>query len=251
MTFAAYQNFIYAWMLLGLAVFIYLCFKPAPYGRHVDKDWGPTIPNKWGWFIMETTVLVALFARLWPFADWVSLPSVVMISLFCLHYINRSWIFPFSIKTSGKRMPLLTVGSAVLFNTINGSLLGIWFSRFAHYTDTWMKQPLFLVGLMLFVGGFGINLWADGKLFALRKNGDTGYYIPRGGLYELISSPNLFGEIIEWTGFALLTWSLPALAFLVWTLANLVPRALANQRWYKARFSDYPASRKILFPYIW
>lgn len=251
MTFAAYQIFIDAWMLLGMAIFIYLCFKPAPYGRHAGKNWGPTISNKWGWFIMETTVLIALFANLVPYIQGISFPSWVMIGLFCLHYFNRALVFPFRIKTQGKRMPLLTVGSAVVFNTINGSLLGIWFSRFAHYTNEWLWQPLFIIGLLLFLAGFGINLWADEKLFALRKKGDTGYYIPRGGLYDLISSPNLFGEIIEWTGFALLTWSLPALAFLVWTLANLVPRALANQRWYRQRFPEYPAQRKMLIPFIW
>lgn len=251
MTFTAYQTFIYWWMLLGAAVFIYLCFKPAPYGRHVDKNWGPTIPNKWGWFIMETTVLVALFANLLPYIDWMTLPCFVMIGLFCLHYVNRAFVFPFRIKTHGKRMPLLTVGSAILFNTINGSLLGLWFSRFAHYPNSWLTQPRFLMGVILFVTGFSINLWSDGKLFALRKKGDTGYYIPYGGLYDHVSSPNLLGEIIEWTGFALLTWSLPALAFLVWTLANLVPRAMANQRWYRAKFPDYPLQRKILFPFIW
>jgi protein-S-isoprenylcysteine O-methyltransferase Ste14 len=63
-----------------------------------------------------------------------------------------------------------------------------------------------------------------------------------------VSCPNYLGEIVEWTGFALLTWSLPAVSFAAWTVANLVPRALAHHRWYRERFPDYPRRRKALIP---
>jgi hypothetical protein len=36
------------------------------------------------------------------------------------------------------------------------------------------------------------------------------------------------GGIVEWGCYALLTWSAPALAFVVWTCANLLPRADAR-----------------------
>jgi 3-oxo-5-alpha-steroid 4-dehydrogenase 1 len=248
---AAYDWFIYYWMILAVIVFCYLLFRPAPYGRHISQRWGPLISNKWGWFFMELTVLVSLFAWILPLHAWPSSPVTIMIGLFGLHYVNRSIIFPFRIKTSGKKMPLVIALSAVVFNMVNGSLLGIWFSRFSTYSDQWLFHIRFIVGVVLFVLGFVINIVADNRLFHLRRNGDTGYYMPKGWLYEYISSPNLFGEIIEWTGFAVLTWSLPGLAFLVWTCANLLPRALANHRWSKARFPGYPAKRKVLVPFIW
>ena len=59
------------------------------------------------------------------------------------------------------------------------------------------------------------------------------------------------GEIIIWTGWAIATWSLPGLAFALWTAANLIPRAQANHRWYQNHFPDYPAKRKTLFPGLW
>lgn len=34
------------------------------------------------------------------------------------------------------------------------------------------------------------------------------------------------GEIIEWIGFAVACWSLPAAAFAIYTIANLAPRAI-------------------------
>jgi len=38
--------------------------------------------------------------------------------------------------------------------------------------------------------------------------------------------------------------------FAIWTMANLVPRALAHHRWYRETFADYPPGRKALIPYL-
>jgi hypothetical protein len=48
-----------------------------------------------------------------------------------------------------------------------------------------------------------------------------------------------------------MSWSLAGAAFALWTLANLVPRAGAHHRWYRARFADYPPERRALLPGIW
>ena len=85
-------------------------------------------------------------------------------------------------------------------------------------------------------------------LFNLRKNGSSEYAIPHGFLFEKVSCPNHFGEILEWTGYALMSYNVAALAFAVWTAANLVPRALAHHKWYLSYFSDYPKNRKAVFP---
>jgi 3-oxo-5-alpha-steroid 4-dehydrogenase 1 len=85
----------------------------------------------------------------------------------------------------------------------------------------------------------------------LRENGEPGYAIPYGGFYRWISSPNYFGEIIQWFGWALATWSLAGLAFAVWTAANLAPRAQSHHRWYREHFSNYPPERKSLLPRLW
>jgi len=85
----------------------------------------------------------------------------------------------------------------------------------------------------------------------LRQPGETGYRIPQGGLYRWISCLNYFGEIIEWAGWAIATWSLPGLAFAVWTFANLAPRARAHHAWYHQHFPEYPRERRALLPGIW
>ena len=53
-----------------------------------------------------------------------------------------------------------------------------------------------------------------------------------------------------WTGWAIATWSLAGLSFAVFTAANLVPRALANHRWYRETFPDYPRTRRAVIPWL-
>jgi len=93
-----------------------------------------------------------------------------------------------------------------------------------------------------------LNIDSSRRLLQLKKANPNDYSIPRGGLFRLVSCPNYLGEIIEWLGWALLTWSPAGLAFAAWTMANLVPRARAHHRWYRERFPDYPARRKALVP---
>ncbi len=69
-------------------------------------------------------------------------------------------------------------------------------------------------------------------------------------MYKYISSPNYFGEIIEWAGWAILTWSSAGFVFFIWTIANLFPRAIAHHKWYQNKFEDYPMNRKAIFPFI-
>jgi protein-S-isoprenylcysteine O-methyltransferase Ste14 len=70
-------------------------------------------------------------------------------------------------------------------------------------------------------------------------------------MYRWISCPNYFGEIVEWIGWAIATWSLAGLAFALWTAANLAPRAHSHHQWYRESFADYPQERKALVPRLW
>ena len=103
----------------------------------------------------------------------------------------------------------------------------------------------------MLVLGFFINQISDNLLINLRAPGETGYKIPKGFLFNYISCPNLFGELLQWTGFAIIAWNYPAASFLIWTAANLIPRAFGHHKWYKSHFSAYPKKRRIMIPGIW
>jgi 3-oxo-5-alpha-steroid 4-dehydrogenase 1 len=99
----------------------------------------------------------------------------------------------------------------------------------------------------------GINLNSDHVIRNLRAPGDTKHYLPKKNMYRYVTSANYFGEIVEWTGFAILTWSLPGLIFVLWTCANLVPRANSIYHKYKKEFGDEFNERKLkrIFPFIY
>ena len=114
-----------------------------------------------------------------------------------------------------------------------------------------LTAPHFIVGVAIFLSGLAINWHSDSILLNLRRPGETGYKIPRGGAFEWVSGANFFGEIVEWAGFALAAWSLPALAFAVFTFANIAPRAATHHRWYLQKFPDYPLNRRAVIPFVW
>lgn len=250
MTWETYQQLAWIWILLGFITFIYLLFKKAPFGRHTRPGWGPTIPDAWGWLIMELALIPSFLIPMIRSDRPVSTLILFMVGLFIIHYFHRSFVYPLFLKTKGKRMPLVIVFSAILFNGVNGFLFGYWFAEFADFSSEWISDPRFIGGLLVFGIGAIINIRSDYRLIGLRKPGETGYKIPHGGLFKQVSCPNHFGEMLEWTGYAILTWSLPGLAFAFWTIANVLPRSLAHHAWYKKHFPEYPKERKAVFPGI-
>lgn len=235
---------------LALVTFGALWFFVAPYGRHARTGFGPAVPQRLAWVIMEAPAVFA-FAGLYAMgARAGEVAPLCMLALWMLHYLQRTFVFPFRIRASGKTTPLLVVLSAVVFNLLNAYVNARWVSHFALYPRSWLSSPSFLLGASLFVVGFALNLSSDAILFRLRRDGETGYQLPRAGLFRFVSCPNYLGEMVEWAGWALLTWSLSGFAFALYTAANLVPRAIAHHRWYRARFPDYPAERRALIPFV-
>ena len=51
------------------------------------------------------------------------------------------------------------------------------------------------------VGQLG-NLWHHWLLARMRSAGGTGYAIPRGGLFDLVTMPHYFFELLAWFGIA-------------------------------------------------
>jgi 3-oxo-5-alpha-steroid 4-dehydrogenase 1 len=246
-----FDHLVFIWILLACVIFLILLKIPAPYGRHSSKKWGITISNRMGWVFMELPALLPFLYFVFTGNGEKNAVIWTIVILFSLHYINRSLIYPFRIRTKNKRMPLVIVIMAVFFNTMNGFVNGYYLGTLQHqYRNDWFKHPVFIAGFILFITGMVINMAADNRLIHLRKNSINGYQIPHGFLFSNISCPNFFGEIIEWGGFALLCWSWPAFSFFVWTLCNLIPRALDHHRWYRNKFPDYPRDRKAVLPFV-
>lgn len=249
MSLDRFNLFCLVWILIGFATFILLQFVRAPYGRHVKKGWGPEISNKIGWILMElpSFLIILYFLVKSNQSNYATMLSV----LWLIHYLNRTFIYPFRIRTKGKKMPLVIVISAIFFNLINAGLNGYFLASFENYDVISFQSWNFYLGMVLFALSFISNQISDNILIHLRKPGEIGYKIPKGFLFEYVSCPNHLSEILQWTGFALMAWNFPATCFLVWTMANLIPRAAGHHNWYQKRFKEYPKNRKALIPKIW
>ncbi|MCA9666717.1 MAG: 3-oxo-5-alpha-steroid 4-dehydrogenase [Myxococcales bacterium] len=245
-----YKIVLWGWIALAPLTLGLLLFVSAPYGRHSRDGWGPSIGRTGGWILMESPALWAM-PLLYLLGDRVGeLVPTLLLAAWLVHYSNRVLIFPLRMRGGNQRNPLLIVAFAFFFNLVNAYLQGRWlFALGPALPRSWLADPRFVAGALLMAFGFATNLRADAKLRALRARGD-GYHIPRGGLFELVSCANYLGEIIEWIGWALCTWSLAGLSFALWTVANLLPRALAHHRFYQQRFADYPARRRAIIPYV-
>ncbi|MCA9515515.1 MAG: DUF1295 domain-containing protein [Myxococcales bacterium] len=240
------------WVMAGLTLVTVgaLTFIVAPYGRHRRDGFGPGLPARVAWMVFESPA-VLLMAAVALARGLDSAGAVALFALWNLHYVNRTIVWPLRARTGGKTVPLAVVASAFCFQLLNSSLNALAISGAGAVPDGWLLDPRFVVGAALFLAGYAVNLHADAVLRGLRAPGETGYKVPRGGLYERVSCPNYLGEILEWCGWALASWSLAGLAFALYTAANLAPRALAHHRWYRERFPDYPPERKALLPWLW
>jgi len=243
-----YEIAMLIWIAIGIGTFLYLFRMTAPYGRHKVSGWGFEISNQLSWFLMEG--LCPLFISYWFWAG----PSpkttlnVALYSLYVFHYVYRGWVFPFITRTSGKSMPFSITFMAITFNLINTFFIGYQLGFLGGRESISIGE--IALGLSLFVLGFIIHFSSDQTLIHLRKPGETGYKIPYGFMFNYVSSPNYFGEIIQWTGFAILLGAPAGWLFVFWTGVNLIPRAVSNHKWYKEKFADYPKERKAMFPYI-
>lgn len=240
---------------LSVVVFIALQRIEAPYGMTFSKSWGWSVPNKLGWVLMEWPVFICM-VLLWVLSPRRGEPAlIVMACIFLAHYFQRCFIFPFMMRGKN-RMSLVIVACGLVFNVINAYMIGGWLFYVSPpdlYPPSWLYSPLFILGTVIFIIGMVININSDSIIRGLRKPGDSRHYIPKGGMYRYVTGANYFGELTEWLGYAILTWSLGGLAFFLWTFANLAPRARTVHKRYVREFGDdyKTLNRKYIIPFIY
>ncbi|XP_022308684.1 3-oxo-5-alpha-steroid 4-dehydrogenase 1-like isoform X2 [Crassostrea virginica] len=228
--------------------------SPAPYGKHErrDQSWGPMIPQRLGHILSDALPGVALFTLVFVFygTENKTYVNYVFLAMFLSHYIHRGLIHPLIMRYRNPKVALgITLGGFFpncLYHFVNADFTGS-----AEFHSDYFYDPRFLVGVILFCCGYIINRYSDFKLRSLREmKGCTGYYIPYGGFFELVSCPNYFGELVEWTGWTLATWSGAGLVWTLFSAATFIPRARHNHAWYKSQFDSYPPNRKCLIPFL-
>ena len=255
MSIQSFHLFLIIMAVVALVVFVSLFFVDAGYGKFYNPKWGPAVNNKLGWVLMESPVFVAMLL-LWLFSDRLGdLVRLAFLFLFELHYLQRSFVFPFRMRGDSV-MPLSIVLMGVTFNVANALMQGGWIyyiSPADYYPADWLTDPRFIGGFLVFIIGMYINIQSDDIIRNLRKEGDSNHYLPKGGMFRYVTSANYFGEFVEWVGFAILTWSWAGAVFALWTFANLCPRAARIYDRYKTEFGDELDTKKVkrIIPFIY
>ena len=146
---AFFNSLIIGWFLLAVVIFLALLFFAAPYGRHFRRGWGPAINNKVGWVIMEAAAPLVFAVCFVLGSNANTVTTLVFLGLWEAHYIHRAFIYPFSLRSRSRGMPLTVVGFGLLFNTVNGYLNGRYIFTFSTgYTNEWLGDPRFIAGVI-------------------------------------------------------------------------------------------------------
>uniref|UniRef100_A0A5F8GIZ6 Steroid 5 alpha-reductase 2 n=1 Tax=Monodelphis domestica TaxID=13616 RepID=A0A5F8GIZ6_MONDO len=231
-------------LLAGLGLLKLLSSSPDAYGKQAERllPLATRLPARAAWFLQELPSFVVPIGLLaWQPHPLFGPPGTLLLGLFCGHYFHRYPGSPFPL-TITFLLPLI-----------------LFYFNCAEYPDDWIRStPNFYIsilyflylGILLFFLGMAINIHSDYLLRQLRKPGEISYKIPQGGLFTYISGANYFGEIVEWIGYAMATWSFPGLAFAFFSSCFLGKRAYYHHRFYLKKFQDYPKSRKALIPFI-
>ena len=248
---AAYIGGLVLIAFMGTSAFFATRKKPNHYGRYLAPNEKKTINARLGWLIFEAPQWSAFAITFWLTAlpENRNSATFVLFGLWQCHYTYRALIMPFLMRNTGKRLPISTIWFGLPFNTANGFVNAYAVGHVAHLAEAgWLNDPRFAIGLAIAAIGWIINVQADNILFRLRAPGETGYKIPHGGMFRYVSGANYLGEIILWAGWAIMSWTLAGLVFLLFTIANLAPRAISHHKWYRAQFPDYPPQRRALIP---
>ena len=166
-----FSSLLLAWFVLSGLIFVLLYFIPAPYGRLAKNGWGPSLPDRLGWMVMEAPAAIgfALFFASGKYQR--SLPSWIFLGLWEFHYLYRAFLYPFHHRSRGRRIPVAVLSLGLIFNIGNSYLNGRYLFTFSGgYPFSWLWDSRFLGGVALFLSGMAINRQSDKILNKLRQS---------------------------------------------------------------------------------
>lgn len=186
--------------------------------------------------------------------------SLLLAALWVIHYSNRGWYFPLSLRVAPGAKANFGFGNAIIgavFTALHGYCHALLLrTHGAHLNDAWLRGTRFRLGLVVYQIGFWLTVHSESVVRALRPAaavlvGAARYRIPVGGGFRWLTNPQYFGELLAWLGWSVMTWSVPGAAVFTISALNLVPRAFQNHKWYLQKFPEYAGlGRKVLVPYL-
>ena len=211
------------------------------------------VPSRLGMVLLYAPAGLLACACYVGASPWGALPASASVSryntvalMLSLHFGKRVMECLFLHKYSGS-MPLGSSLNISVFYTIICALICFYTAQVPRSAfEPRVRSP----ALALFALGLVGNLYHHYLLATLRKPGEKGYKVPRGGFFELVAAPHYFFELIGWAGITLMSQhSITALGLVGMTL-YLVDRAIAQTAWNLKKLENYPKNRGHIVPFI-
>ncbi|XP_049379829.1 steroid 5-alpha-reductase DET2-like [Solanum stenotomum] len=204
------------------------------------------IPSKIGMIIAYTPTLITCLSFFWIFPNG-GIRFFMLNFAITIHFFKRLLEVLFVHKYSGS----MAMNSAI---TISSSYF-IAFSSliYIQHLTKGSTEPIIdlkYFGFIVFLVGIIGNFYHHFILSKMRKKGESGYKIPKGGLFNLVICPHYLFEIVTFLGFSLISQTLFSFSSTIGTLFYLMGRSYATRKWYLSKFEDFPRNVKALIPFV-
>lgn len=186
----------------------------------------------------------------------------LFIALWALHFMRRTLEVLF-VHRYKRRMPIIESAGAPVYYWF----FAIWIAWSMRSESGYEQSFLVFVilgSLVFLIGEIGncichiqLRKFRNEKRTSFISSSASRHVLPHGLLFNYVSCPHYFFEILTWTGFFLATWTLPAVLFLLATIVTLVVYAGKKHKAYLQEFDGkdgneiYPVNRKALIPFIY
>ncbi|WOL19618.1 3-oxo-5-alpha-steroid 4-dehydrogenase 2 isoform X1 [Canna indica] len=207
---------------------------------------GKRVSSRVGMLLFYTPALVAAVAAAYFLAD-ASDRCRLLSLIFSLHFFKRDFEVLFIHKYSGHIFVDITFIISMSYG------MSVVCMTYSQYLTQGMQAPsldLKNIGLVLASIGMIGNLYHHYILSTLRKEGEKGYKVPKGGLFGLVICPHYLFEITEYIGIFCISQTVYSFFYLIGTAVYLSGRSYATRRWYISKFDDFPRNVRALIPFV-
>ena len=222
------------------------------YSKFAKQEQGYSLPSRLGMFLIYFPPVLlfpgVLVANEVTWTSWHMLVTALMM----LHFGKRCFETLFVHKYSGvmNGWTVVTIGGlyaclSALLGLVAVEEVSVSMAESAAFSQ-WLG-----LGLGVWILGTVINAYHHVLLANLRKPGETGYKLPKGGLFGLVACPHYLGEIIAWCGYMIFFRHVGAYAATLTMSLYLLGRAHNTVKWYRGRVEGVPENWKRVIPFVY
>lgn len=243
--FKHFYVFAAVWSVLGFSLMLnaYFMGKPAP------------------GFVVDFLDIMATSKRAVKTTPTETMVAITLITIQCLRrFYETQFVQVFSSKLK-MNLSAYLVGYVHYFGEVVALLSQAEGFVRRDVATSWMPYrfeltPRIAFWIAIFIYAWRYQFQSNLILANLRKD-RTGavttqkHSIPRGGYFELVSSPHMLFEVVMYVALYGLTWrNTSSLYVLGWVISNQMMNAWLTHQWYRENFKEYPPTRRALIPFL-